>query len=134
MDAGHAKKRPLEILPYQRPVKSNRRLYRWRATAVVCYDESGKPLDSKACEEREAEYGSNEGLEQLHQPQVKPDVPVKMGAPVGEYTVVVQFVVDKDGSIDKDRTPYQIWLWHGRRSDAHVERSAAGGSLPSNLV
>jgi hypothetical protein len=30
---------------------------------------------------------------------LRPDVPVNKGAPAGEYTVVVQFIVDKEGSI-----------------------------------
>jgi hypothetical protein len=33
------------------------------------------------------------------QTNLKPDVPVKNGAPIGRYTVVVQFIVDKEGYV-----------------------------------
>jgi len=33
------------------------------------------------------------------QSNLKPDIPVKRGAPVGTYQVIVKFIVSKDGSI-----------------------------------
>lgn len=73
-----------------------------KRTAVACYDANGKPLDAKACEEKEAQYGINDKAWSGYiSRNLRPDVPVKAGAPVGEYTVVVQFVVNEDGSINK---------------------------------
>src|SRR5689334_2365140 len=41
---------------------------------------------------------------QFLQKKLNPNVPVDHGAPIGKYTVYVQFVVDKEGNI-KEVTP-----------------------------
>jgi hypothetical protein len=70
--------------------------------ASNCFDESGRQLDSAACSEREAEFpGGNAEWKLFLEHNLKPDVPVNKGAPVGQYTIVVQFVVNADGSVDQ---------------------------------
>lgn len=43
--------------------------------------------------------GGLEGWEQSLQKNLNPNVPVDNGAPIGTYTVVVQFIVDRNGSV-----------------------------------
>lgn len=65
-----------------------------------CFDEDGKPLDDAICQEKEAEFnGGTEGWIQFLQTHLNPSVPVNMGAPYGQFTVLIQFVVDKDGTL-----------------------------------
>lgn len=69
-------------------------------TACHCYDETGKELDATTCEEKEAEFpGANFAWIQFIQRTLKPEVPVRNRAPLGQYTVIVQFVVDTDGKV-----------------------------------
>jgi protein TonB len=54
--------------------------------------------------EQEAEFpGGVEGWKDYLQKHLRADVPVKNGAPVGQYEVVVLFIVAKDGSISDVR-------------------------------
>lgn len=72
-----------------------------KAIAVACYDETGQPLDAKACAEKEAEFGNGgKAWSSYISRNLKADVPVKTGAPDGEYTVIVQFIVNTDGTLD----------------------------------
>lgn len=65
-----------------------------------CYDENGVLLDSALCVEKEAYFPGNErGWRTFLEKNLDAAVPVRMGAPVGTYTAIVQFIVDKDGSI-----------------------------------
>lgn len=68
--------------------------------ARQCYDENGNELDSKDCEDREANFkGKDEEWMRFLAKNLNGDVPVKKGAPVGIYTVMVQFVVSTDGGL-----------------------------------
>ena len=58
--------------------------------------------EDKVFEKVEAEAafpGSETGWRNYLQKNLDPNVPVENGAPVGVYTVIVQFIVDKDGVI-----------------------------------
>lgn len=69
-------------------------------TAFHCFDESGKPSDTAQCATREASFtGGKDNWIRYIQRNLKADVAVKKGAPLGQYTVVVQFVVDTDGQV-----------------------------------
>lgn len=66
----------------------------------ACYDSNGVQLGKDACEEREAEFkGGSAGWSRFLQKNLNPDVPVRLRAPVGSYTVLVRFVVNTDGSL-----------------------------------
>ena len=55
--------------------------------------------------ESEAAFsGGIPGWRKFLEQKLNPNVPVNNGAPIGKYTVIVQFVVDKDGNI-KDVIP-----------------------------
>ena len=65
-----------------------------------CSDEEGKQLDSTLCVEKEAHFaGEDAGWIKFLQRNLNPNVPVNNRAPAGTYTVVIQFVVDKNGDI-----------------------------------
>lgn len=67
-------------------------------TACHCYDENGKELDD--CGENEAKFSRDDNAWiRFIQRTLKPDVPVKNRAPLGQYTVVMQFIVDTDGKV-----------------------------------
>ncbi len=69
--------------------------------SVACFDEQGKPLAPDACTEKEAGFpGGVDAWIRFIQRNLKADVPVRLKAPLGQYTVVVQFVVNRDGSIE----------------------------------
>jgi antitoxin component YwqK of YwqJK toxin-antitoxin module len=65
-----------------------------------CFDEEGKKLSETECEEKEAEFngGSAAWLRFLSR-NLNPDLPIKNGAPPGQYMVVIQFIVDNDGKV-----------------------------------
>ncbi len=70
-------------------------------TSWACFDEAGKPLDTASCPEQEAAFpgGTNAWIKFI-QNNLKADVPVRQKAPLGQYTVVVQFIVGADGKIE----------------------------------
>lgn len=72
-----------------------------RRTDWKCYDENGQPLDTAGCPEKEAEFtdGQN-GWMRFLQRNLDANAPVRNKAPLGQFTVVVQFVVGKDGQIE----------------------------------
>lgn len=66
--------------------------------AKSCYDTTGRQLTN--CEEKEAAFpGGLLGWRKYLERTLNASVPVEKGAPAGYYTVVVQFIVDTDGSI-----------------------------------
>lgn len=67
-----------------------------KRTAIACYDEQGNALTD--CDEVEAQFKGN-WASYLGR-KLKADVPVKNGAPAGQYTAVVQFIVGTDGSVE----------------------------------
>lgn len=69
--------------------------------AAACFDESGQPLGADACVEQEAAFpGGGQALVRFIERNLKADVPVRQKAPLGQYLVVVQFIVGTDGSIE----------------------------------
>lgn len=66
-----------------------------------CYDANGKQLDSLICiKEEEAYFPQRDGgWRKFLEKNLNANVPVNNRAPVGSYMVIVQFIVDKDGSI-----------------------------------
>jgi antitoxin component YwqK of YwqJK toxin-antitoxin module len=68
--------------------------------ALNCFDDKGNKLDTSACSLREAEFpGGISAWKEFIIKRLRPDVPVKNKAPVGQYTVYVQFIIDTDGSV-----------------------------------
>lgn len=66
--------------------------------SVACYDSAGTPM--KDCEFREATFpGDAPAWRRFLELNLNAAAPVDNGAPAGAYTVLVQFIVDKDGSI-----------------------------------
>lgn len=74
--------------------------------ACHCFDETGKELDPSLCLREEEAYfpGHEKGWMNFLVNNLNSEVPAKKRAPEGAYTVIVQFVVDKDGAV-KDITP-----------------------------
>jgi hypothetical protein len=66
--------------------------------SYACFDEAGVPLDAELCPEKEAELDKFEYRRFLER-NIKPDGLVKSGLPKGTYTVMIRFMVDRDGSI-----------------------------------
>jgi len=65
-----------------------------------CSDETGRQLDSTLCIEKEAHFpGEEKSWRTFLEKNLNPEVPIRNRAPEGMYTVMVQFVVDKDGRI-----------------------------------
>jgi hypothetical protein len=65
---------------------------------VACYDSTG--VAQKDCEFREATFpGEAPAWRRFLERNLNAAAPVDNGAPAGAYTVIVQFIVDKDGSI-----------------------------------
>lgn len=65
-----------------------------------CYDEAGKELPAKDCEERDADFEDGErGWIRFVQRNLRADVPVRNKAPLGQYTVLMQFIVETDGTV-----------------------------------
>jgi hypothetical protein len=77
-----------------------------KRTSCSCYDATGKQLDSLVCiKEEEAYFAQSESVwRNFLQKNLNPNIPVTNRAPEGSYTVIVQFIVDTDGSI-KDIKP-----------------------------
>jgi hypothetical protein len=65
-----------------------------------CSDEMGVQLDSSLCVEKEASFpGEDKGWLSFMTRNLRVDVAVNNLAPIGTYTVLVQFVVDKEGHV-----------------------------------
>lgn len=66
-----------------------------------CFDEAGNQLDSATCSrEREAEFpGGLQGWARYLQRSLNHNKPIQNNAPAGAYTVILQFIIDTDGSI-----------------------------------
>ena len=74
-----------------------------KRTAVVCYDSTGQALAN--CEERMPQFAGGLPMWRKYlERNLDAAVPVDNGAAAGAYTVLVQFIVNKDGSIT-DVTP-----------------------------
>ena len=81
-----------------------------KRVSANCFDEAGQPIDAAICgEEKEAEFpGGINGWRRFIQRTLNPNVPAKNKAPDGQYTVVMQFIVGKDGKLTdiKPRTHF----------------------------
>jgi hypothetical protein len=65
-----------------------------------CFDEKGKQLPAAVCTEEEAEYpGGLEAWSKFVSSHLDGAVPVRKNAPLGYYTVLVQFIVDTEGRV-----------------------------------
>lgn len=68
--------------------------------ASACFDEAGIKLDPADCIEKEAEIlGGIEVWRRFLERNLNLEGPVRNGAPSGQYTVIVRFLVDKDGTV-----------------------------------
>lgn len=84
-----------------------------------CFDEHGKPRPESECEGREAAFaGGDKQWKRFLQNNLNPNVPVDNGAPVGIFTVLIQFVVNEDGSL----SDFQTLTNHGYGMEKEVER------------
>ena len=71
-----------------------------RVIRCACSDETGRQLDSSLCIGKEAHFpGEEKSWRRFLEKNLNPHVPIKNRAPEGMYMVMVQFVVDKEGSI-----------------------------------
>lgn len=71
-----------------------------KETTYACYTEAGEPLDVKECELKEAAFpGGDAAWRRFLQNNLNAAVPVNNGAPAGQYTAMIQFIVDKDGTL-----------------------------------
>lgn len=80
-----------------------------KRTTWTCFDEAGQPLDTARCQEIEAEFpGGLTAWRRFIERNLNAHVPVKKNAPFGQYTVVMQFIVDKEGNVSgiKSRTKF----------------------------
>jgi antitoxin component YwqK of YwqJK toxin-antitoxin module len=65
-----------------------------------CFDEVGNKLSEGDCEEREAEFsGGSSAWTKFLNRNLNPNLPAKNGAPTGQYKIMIQFIVDKDGKV-----------------------------------
>lgn len=72
-------------------------------TSVSCFSETGEPVSD--CEEKESFFGGDQyAWRKYLEKNLDAAVAVRNRAPVGKYTVVVQFVVDRQGNLS-DITP-----------------------------
>jgi antitoxin component YwqK of YwqJK toxin-antitoxin module len=65
--------------------------------AASCYDSAGNRLPDGECVESEAQFKKN--WAQYMAKTLNANVAANNGAPTGKHTVIIQFVIDKDGSI-----------------------------------
>lgn len=88
-----------------------------KPTPVSCFDSTGQQLQD--CGTRKAAFaGGEEGWRKFLERNLNPSVPIDAGAPTGAYTVLVQFIVGKDGVLSeiKPLTDY------GYGMEAELER------------
>jgi antitoxin component YwqK of YwqJK toxin-antitoxin module len=79
--------------------------YEMEKATLVCFDETGKRKADKECEEKDAEFpGGLTGWRKFMEKNLNINVPLNNGAKRGKYYVVVQFIIDADGSL-ADITP-----------------------------
>lgn len=73
--------------------------YHGGKATTACYDSTGKQMAN--CEQKEATFpGGVEGWRRYLERNLDASVPVYNRAPVGYYTVIVQFIVHTDGHIE----------------------------------
>lgn len=71
-----------------------------KVRSCSCSDETGRQLDSSLCIEKEAHFpGEEKSWISFLGKNLDPEVPIRKGAREGTYTVMVQFVVDKEGRV-----------------------------------
>jgi hypothetical protein len=74
-----------------------------KKVGCACYDDAGQPLDTALCAEKEAApYGGLQGWKGFLERGLQRIIIAKASVlPQGQYTVVVRFVVNKDGSLSE---------------------------------
>lgn len=73
--------------------------YEGKATTILCYDAEGQPLAS--CEQKSATFpGGEQGWRRYVERNLDASIPVYKRSPPGSYTVIVQFIINTDGSIE----------------------------------
>lgn len=71
----------------------------------TCFDAQGKQLDTALCRSRDADFaGGINGWRKFLERNLDPSVPLNKRAPLGEYMVMAQFIVEKDGSLSGLKT------------------------------
>ena len=69
-------------------------------TTNACYTETGDALGAKECELKEAAFpGGDKAWRLFLENNLDAAAPIKGGAPNGQFTAMIQFIVDKDGSL-----------------------------------
>jgi antitoxin component YwqK of YwqJK toxin-antitoxin module len=94
-----------------------------RRVACACYDEQGVQLDSLMCTEKEAEVvGGKQGMQEWRrflERSLQSVIAAKARVlPMGEYTVLVRFMVEKDGTLSN----FQALTNHGHGLEEEVIR------------
>ena len=79
-------------------------------------DEDENKVFEKVEVEAQFKGGEREWRKYLER-NLDPNVPVENGAGEGTYTVIVQFIVDKEGKISDVKAIIKSWSWYGRGSD-----------------
>jgi antitoxin component YwqK of YwqJK toxin-antitoxin module len=70
-----------------------------------CFDSDGNKLPESECEEREVEFaGGVQAWMRFLTKNINAHIPGEKGAPRGQYTIIVQFIVHTNGSVS-DITP-----------------------------
>jgi protein TonB len=72
--------------------------------------------ESRIYDEVEVEasfQGGEEGWRSYLMKNLNANTPVENGAPAGRYTVMVQFIVAKNGAVSAVKSINKKWLWHG---------------------
>ncbi|OLY93421.1 MORN repeat variant [Cnuella takakiae] len=65
-----------------------------------CFDEKGNKIDTAACRPRDADFpGGEGGWRRFLEKNLDPRTPINNKAPDGHYQVMVQFIVERDGSL-----------------------------------
>jgi hypothetical protein len=65
-----------------------------------CFDETGKQLDSFTCANKEGEFpGGIAAWRHFLEENLNPQIATDKGARKGQYTVVVKFIIGKDGKL-----------------------------------
>ena len=86
------------------------------STKAVNYSDSTENITFEKVEVEATFSGGEKAWRSFLERTLNAAVPVYNRAPAGSYTIVIQFVVDKNGS------SYQAWLWDGEGSNPGIEK------------
>lgn len=75
-----------------------------KVTDWSCFDEKGNQLDTADCRLRDADFpGGEGGWRRFLEKNLDPRTPINNKASDGEYQIMVQFIVEKDGTLNDVR-------------------------------